>query len=94
MRGFALLLLVVGCSGDTPPNPDGGNRCSGLAFDLCSTEHDCASANCHLFMSDGFQVCTQACDSTTPCPNDSTGAPATCNMMGICKPAAANACHL
>jgi hypothetical protein len=94
MRGFALLLLLVSCSGDTPPEPDGGNHCAGEIFDLCSTEHDCTSAMCQLFMADGFQVCTQVCDATTPCPADKSGNPATCNMMGICKPVAANACHL
>ena len=101
MRSFALVLAVtfVACSGDSPANIDAnpaGPKCSGALYDLCSTEHDCTSAMCRLFMADGFEVCTQACtagDNTT-CPVDSTGAHGTCNTMGICKPAAANMCHL
>jgi hypothetical protein len=89
---FVVVAILAACSGDQPP--DQQNACTGAAFDLCNTEHDCTSANCHLFMSDGFQVCTQACDATTPCPNDATGAPAECNAMSICKPAMANDCHL
>ena len=94
MKSAACLLALgfFACTGDPPANQQ--NACTGAAFDLCSTEHDCTSANCKLFMADGFQVCTQACDATTPCPNDATGAPATCNAMNICKPAMANDCHL
>lgn len=91
MRSLAFVLVVIAaCTGDPPP----GNTCTGAAFDLCSTEHDCTSQNCHLFSADGFQVCTQMCDANTPCPNDATGAPATCNAMGVCKPAKANDCKL
>jgi hypothetical protein len=93
MRSLAFVLVAcAACTGDPPPNSQ--NKCAGSAFDLCSTEHDCTSANCHLFSTDGFQVCTQMCDATSPCPNDATGAPAMCNAMGICKPAMANDCHL
>src|SRR5207249_11505927 len=63
--------------------------CTKAAYDPCNDEHDCDSGNCHLFMADGFQVCTTACSATLPCPNDSSGAPGTCNTMMICKPAAA-----
>jgi hypothetical protein len=95
MRTFALVfVLVSACRGDSPPVPDGGPKCAGALYDLCSTEHDCTSAMCHLFTSDGFQVCTQQCDTTTPCPADESGNPGTCNAMMICKPAAANTCHL
>src|SRR5436309_3113296 len=91
--GAALLVAIglVACSGDTPPGQP--NKCTGVAFDLCSTEHDCASTNCHLFAAEAFQVCTQACDATTPCPNDASGAAATCDV-NVCKPAMANDCHL
>jgi hypothetical protein len=94
MRSLACLIVLtaVACTGDPPPNQT--NKCTMLVYDLCSTEHDCISTMCHLFQSDGFQVCTQACDATTPCPNDSTGAAGTCNAMGICKPAVANDCTL
>ena len=93
MRSLAFVLVVIAaCTGDKPP--DAQNKCAGAAFDLCSTEHDCTSQKCQLFSAEGFQVCTQTCDANTPCPNDATGAPATCNAMGICKPAMANDCHL
>ena len=96
---MACLIIVAGvvgglvaCTGDPPPA--GTNLCTKVTYDLCSTEHDCNSAVCHLFAADGFQICTQACDATTPCPPDSTGVAGTCNAMSICKPAVANDCHL
>jgi hypothetical protein len=67
--------------------------CAGAPFDLCNEEHDCASSICQNFMGEGFQVCSQMCDAATnPCPNDTSGAPATCNNMGICKPVGPNEC--
>jgi hypothetical protein len=65
--------------------------CVGKAFDPCNEEHDCASNRCQNFMAEGFQVCTVACDAATPCPNDVSGAAATCNA-GICTPAMPNEC--
>jgi hypothetical protein len=92
MRSLAFVLLAfAACSGDPPP--DQTNKCTGAAYDLCSTEHDCTSTKCQLFT--GFQVCTQMCDANTPCPNDATGMPATCDAtLALCKPAMANACTL
>ena len=98
MRSFAFVLVAVlaACSGDTPPNVDAdprGPKCSGMAYDNCSTEHDCPNTTapqCKLFQGE-FQVCTTTCDpaGSNTCPTGGT-----CNMMGICKPAAANMCHL
>jgi hypothetical protein len=65
--------------------------CTGTVYDACTDNTQCASQNCHLFAQDGIQVCTQACDAATPCP-DFGGEPGFCNMKGICKPAGANAC--
>jgi hypothetical protein len=97
MRSFAFVLVLAACSGSNPPNIDAdprGPACTGSAYDLCVTEHDCpttAAPLCHTFQSDGFQVCTTACTAggTDTCP-----AGGTCNAMGICKPTAANMCHL
>jgi hypothetical protein len=97
--GLFVTVALAACSGDQPANVDAnpaGPKCTTAIYDLCATEHDCMSGMCHLFSADGFQVCTQTCtpgDNTT-CPVDSTGANGTCNAMGICKPAAANMCHL
>jgi hypothetical protein len=93
-----IALGLWGCSGDSPPAIDAdpnGPKCTQALYDVCATEHDCMSAMCHLFMADGFQVCTQACTvgDNTSCPQPVNGT-ATCNNMGICKPSAANACHL
>jgi hypothetical protein len=93
---FALALGLFACSGSSPPEVDAdprGPTCTKALYDLCSTEHDCMSANCKLFMTEGFQVCSQTCDANNPCPAPPTGT-ATCNAMGICKPDAANHCHL
>lgn len=96
MRSLALVLAVglFACSGDQPKPPDGGFKCSGAVYDLCNTEHDCTSMACQLFTPDNFQVCTQPCSSTVPCPNDKAGNPGTCTAQLICKPAAPNSCHL
>ena len=96
MRILVALVVVASCSGDKPKDIDADpNLCTKAVYDVCATEHDCATAMCHNFQMEGFQVCTQACtpgmDSTCPQP---TGGSATCNTMGICKPSAANSCHL
>lgn len=95
MRILAILLVLGACSGDTPPNVDAdprGPKCAGNAYDQCASEHDCGAdaPMCKLFQADGFQICTLGCtQGGTPCPGG-----AECNAMGICKPAAANMCHL
>lgn len=89
---LALALLVAGCAGDAPPA--GKPTCAGELYDPCLQEHECMSTNCRSFAGDGIQVCTTACtagdDST--CPKTPDGQTATCTMMGLCKPPAANAC--
>lgn len=90
------VVVVAACSGDTPPAIDAnplGPRCSKQPYDLCIEEHDCTSNLCQNFAADGFQVCTQSCDTENPCPDDRSGAPAACES-GICKPSAPNMCHL
>jgi hypothetical protein len=71
----------------------GAATCTGAAYDPCNAAAQCTSGVCQNFAGSGFQVCTQACtpgDNTT-CPMQN-GLPATCNNMGICKPAAATSC--
>ena len=98
-RALAISALVAAaaCGDGGKSMPDApavdapaGPACTNAVYDPCTSNAQCTSMNCHLFMSDGFQVCTQACtpgDNTT-CP----GVGASCNNMGICKPAAANNC--
>lgn len=94
------LAFLVACSGDAP---DVARDCNGSLYDACLEEHQCAgdpvkgiAGDCRNFMGDGFQACSQPCtagdDST--CPKTESGAQATCNNMGVCKPPAANACML
>ena len=98
---IALVLAVTACGGNdgnmqTQPDAPTGPACTKAVFDNCVNNTDCNSNNCHFYMQQNFSVCTQACtpgDNTT-CPVDSSGQHATCNTMGICKPAAANNCHL
>jgi hypothetical protein len=80
------LVLLVACAGDSPP-PSG--VCTGAIYEPCLEEHNCNQGLCQNFMGDGFQVCTQMCDATTPCP-----AGGECNMMGICKPAMPVDCEI
>jgi hypothetical protein len=97
------LVLVLGlttlgaCGGDDDSNSNidaaSGPACTGAVYDTCSGNAQCTSQNCHLFMADGIQVCTQACSAGVACPNDSAGAAVACNGMGICKPSVANNCH-
>jgi hypothetical protein len=96
------LVLVVGlttlgaCGGhDASSNIDAssGPACTGAVYDTCTGNTQCTSQNCHLFMADGIQVCTQACSGSMACPNDSAGTTVACNQMAICKPSVANNCH-
>jgi hypothetical protein len=89
--------LVAACGGtDAPPLPDADPNaplCTGVVFDNCLTNDKCDSLNCKLFRQEAIQVCTQACDTANPCPNDASGTPASCNDKGLCKPSRANACR-
>ncbi len=78
---------------DAPATPDAtsGTPCTGALYDPCTMATQCTSGNCKLFAGNGFQVCTQTCSSGTPCPT-TNGIAATCNNMGVCKPASANTC--
>jgi hypothetical protein len=89
-----LVVVLAGCSGDTPPDVDAnpaGPRCSKQLYDLCAQEHDCDSNIC--FPIGGTQICTQGCGPGAPCP-DQNGQPVTCDTDGRCAPAAPNMCHL
>ncbi len=90
-----LVFLLVACGGSTdtvPDAPDNAPACTGALYDNCNVNGDCDSANCKLFQGDGFQVCTQACDASNPCPDDTGGTPGSCNNKGICKPAQNTVC--
>jgi len=91
------LALVAGCKDDgqqmmMQDAPAQLPACTMAVYDPCTAATQCTSGNCHLFEQSGFQVCTQACSATNPCPMDSAGMQGTCNNMGICKPTRANAC--
>ena len=89
---IAMLLVLGACAGDEV-DPGNGPVCTMALYDKCNTEHDCMSNDCHNFAGDGFQVCSTQCSITVPCP-DNNGVPVACNMMGICKPAAATDCRI
>jgi hypothetical protein len=101
------LVFVLGCGGGSSGDDDddidapgpgidtpAGPACTNATFDPCTSNAECTSGDCHLFMGDGFQVCTQSCtpNDNTTCPTDKSGANATCNNKGICKPSAPNDC--
>src|SRR3954466_10517639 len=95
---FVIIFALGACSSYEVHTVDaqGGQMrtCTGAAFDPCTTNDQCTSANCHLYNGAGLQVCTQVCtvgDNST-CPVDASGANATCNNMGMCKPIKANDC--
>jgi len=102
MRHLLLACLAAACHNSSPETADAaidappGPMCTGAVYDLCMTNTQCMSNNCHFYMQSNFSTCTTTCtpgDNTT-CPVDSTGAHGQCNNMGNCKPAAANNCHL
>ncbi len=87
-----MFAVVLGaCSGDAPPADT--SACTKALYETCITEHDCTSGSCHNFAGDGFQVCTQGCSATMPCPMQGTVAVA-CNAMGICKPPMETVCEV
>jgi hypothetical protein len=104
MKLFRLVLLtltIAACGGgggedpppiDSTPQDSSGAACTNADYDPCTTNDECTSGNCHFFNQSAFTVCVPACGGGTPCPDDSTGNPGTCNNMGICKPAVANDC--
>ena len=75
---------------DAPP----GATCTGAAYDPCTDNTQCMSGNCHLYAAQSLQVCVTTCTpgNNATCPVDKTGVNGMCNNMGICRPAAANAC--
>jgi hypothetical protein len=92
---LAIVLAASACGGGggIPDADPAAPPCTGVVYDNCDTASQCMSGNCHTYDGSSFRVCTQACSSANPCPNDSTGAPGQCNNMGICKPAKNNACR-
>lgn len=99
-----LLAMVVACGGDdgTPAGDagddiDSGPPCTGAVYDSCADttgSTDCMDGlACHEFESAGLILCIPTCDANNPCP-DQDGATVTCNMMGRCRPEAANDCSL
>jgi len=98
MRALVIALALSACEtgGDTPTLPDADltkPMCTGVVYDSCLSNAGCMSMNCKLYEDIPIQVCTQTCDAATPCPMDATGVAGKCNNRGLCKPAAANACH-
>ncbi len=88
---FLVVFVVLTACGDGNSNPDGGGMCTNAIYDPCTSNDQCTSMNCKLFMGDGFQVCTQTCTPGDACPMQG-GTAITCNAMGVCKPPQANAC--
>jgi len=98
MRALVIALALSACEtgGDTPTLPDADltkPMCTGVVYDSCLSNTGCMSMSCKLYEDIPIQVCTQTCDAATPCPMVATGVAGKCNNRGLCKPAAANACH-
>jgi hypothetical protein len=98
---LAFVFVVAACGGDdgtsqmmTPDASGSAAACTGAVYDVCTDNSQCESQNCHFYGTSNITVCTQACDASNPCPNDSAGNPVACNMKGNCKPSVANNCTL
>jgi hypothetical protein len=98
---LAFVLTLVACGGSgSSSSPDAASgsdagptvACTGLVYDACTDNTQCASQNCHLYNANALQICTQACSATVPCPADAKGSAVACNMMGNCKPTFGNNC--
>lgn len=108
MRRLLLLcaFVLAACGGDDAVGVDAGpdvdadpsDVCTGMAYDSCEDTtnwSDCLEgAECRLFMSQGFTICSPTCNAGTPCPDDEGGNPVACNMMGRCRSNAPNSCAL
>lgn len=101
IAAIVVCLVAAACSSHSTTTFDArldgagsGVACTGAIYDPCTSPAQCMSANCHLYMNAGIQVCTQTCTAgmNSTCPVDSTGANGFCNNMGNCKPAKANSC--
>lgn len=106
MRTSAIVIwlaVLVACGGDDAGTADAGGDidaappCTGAVYDNCEDtagSTDCmAGLSCHLFTQAALTVCVPACDVMNPCP-DLDGESVECNMMGRCRPEAANDCSL
>ncbi len=104
MRSFALVVAlglaaaIAACTGDSPKS-DGGQKCIGMLYDPCNTEHDCNNGNCVPFADKGIMVCSQSCvpaNNGSDCPPQymDPAKPATCTANGACEPPAANSCKI
>lgn len=78
----ALALGLGACAGDSPDPID--RNCTKALYEACITEHDCVTENCQVFAAEGYTICTQGCDATTPCP-DLNGTPVDC-VDNRCQP--------
>ena len=100
IRSLAIALLFAACGGggsnsdSTTPDADTSMLplCTGATFDPCTDPSQCMSAMCQPFEQLGITTCTQTCNASTPCPMQN-GQPTMCNMKGLCRPNAANACR-
>ena len=76
-------LAATGCAGDET-DVGKGAVCTGALYDDCASEHDCMSNDCRTYQ--GYNVCTQQCSATVPCPaRDGVAVP--CDG-DICRPVA------
>jgi hypothetical protein len=92
LLGLGTTGLATGCAGDTV-DQGGTPLCTQALYDTCHAEHDCTSNDCHTFPTAGFEACSQACNATTPCP-DQEGVAVACNATGYCEPAAPRTCRV
>ncbi len=79
------------CDGTTPgidgsfedavgSDVEAGSRAKLPFMSQCTTNEECETGNCHLFLQSG-SFCTKSCQDVTDCPPPSSG----CNNRGICK---------
>lgn len=93
MRILLAVAVLAGCAGDET-DMGKGPVCTGALYDDCGSEHDCMSNDCRTFAQEGFNVCTQTCSDTQPCP-DQAGVAVACDMtLGVCKPAGHTDCRV
>jgi len=90
---FALAIApaLAACAGDAPDPVD--RKCTKSLYEPCVTEHDCPSEACVPFAAEGYQICTQSCDASRPCP-ELGGEAVACNSAGLCAPKEAVDCEV
>ncbi len=88
----AVVCLLAACAGNQVDSV--APACTGVSYDVCTTEHDCLNELCFNFDDIG-RVCTIPCTAGDNAPCTIDGKAGTCSDQSgapFCKPSAPTTC--